>query len=128
MAKKDKKDKKEKEQTNSGTDVKTVLRWSYVVGILVASIAGAIGFKNDVLSIVLAVIGLLAGLFYFDSADLMNFGLRYLIVVAAASSLNVLPVVGAYITGFFTAFAAFLGPVVLGMVIMYFWNKYFGNT
>jgi uncharacterized membrane protein len=128
MAKKDKKDKKEKEQSNSSTDVKTVLRWLYIVGILVASLAGAFGFSNNILSIVLAIIGLLAGLFYFDSADLMNFGLRYLIVTAAAGSLSVLPVVGTYITGFFVGFATFLGPVVLGMVIMYFWNKYFGNN
>jgi uncharacterized membrane protein len=127
MAKKDKKEKKEKEQNNSSTDVKTVLKWSYVVGILVASITSAIGWSNDILTVILALIGLLAGLFYFDSADLMNFGLRYLIVTAAATSLGVFPVVGTYITGFFVGFATFLGPVVLGMVIMYFWNKYFGK-
>ena len=125
MAKKDKKDKKGK--SNSSTDIKTVLKWLYVVGILVAGVTGAIGFQNQILSIVLALIGLLAGLFYFDSADLMNFGLRYLIVSAAAASLSVIPAVGGYITGFFIAFAAFLGPVVLGMVVMFFWNKYFGN-
>lgn len=102
-------------------------KWLYLAGILIASFAGAFGFQNDVLSIVFAVIGVLVGLFYFDSSDVMNFGLRYLIVTAAASSLNVLPVAGSYITGFFTAFAAFLGPVVLGMVIMYFWKKYFGS-
>ena len=108
-------------------DSTTFWKWLYVAGILVASITGAIGFQNQILSIVLAVIGLAVGLFYFDSADLMNFGLRYLIVSAAATSLSVLPVVGSFITGFFVGFATFLGPVVLGMVIMYFWNKYLGN-
>ncbi|KAA0260288.1 MAG: hypothetical protein EDM79_18795, partial [Chloroflexi bacterium] len=75
----------------------------------------------------LVFIGFLVGLFYFDSSDLMNFGLRFLIVSAAAPSLNVIPVVGLFLTGFFTSFAAFLGPVVLGMVIVYFWKKYFGS-
>ena len=105
----------------------TFWKWLYVAAILVASIAGAAGFQNDILSIVLVLIGLAVGLFFFDSADLMNFGLRYLIVTAAASSLGVIPVVGGYLTGFFTSFAAFLGPVVLGMVIMFFWKKYFGS-
>lgn len=102
-------------------------KWLYVAGIVVASVLGAFGFQNEILSIVFAVIGLLVGLFYFDSSDLMNFGLRFLIVSAAAGSLGVIPVVGTYLTGFFTAFAAFLGPVVLGMVLVFFWKKYFGS-
>lgn len=102
-------------------------KWAYVLGILVASVAGAINFSNEILSIVLALLGLLVGLFYFNSDDLMNFGLRYLIVTAAAGSLGLLPMVGGYITGFFTGFAGFLGPVVLGMAVMFFWKKYFGS-
>lgn len=108
-------------------DSSAAWKWVYVAGILVASVAGAVGFQNDILAMVLAAIGLLVGLFYFDSSDLMNFGLRYLVITFAAGSLGVFPVVGGYLTGFFTAFAAFLGPVVLGMVIMFFWKKYFGS-
>lgn len=111
----------------SNNNMGAMWKWLYVIGILAASLAGAFGFSNDILSIIFALIGLLVGLFYFDSSDIMNFGLRYLIVSAAASSLGVLPVVGGYLTGFFTAFAAFLGPVVLGMVVVYFWKKYFGS-
>jgi uncharacterized membrane protein len=110
-----------------GNDMGAMWKWLYVAGILVASVAGAFGFQNPILSMVFAAIGLLVGLFYFDSSDLMNFGLRFLIVTAAAGSLGVFPVVGEYLTGFFTAFAAFLGPIVLGMVIVYFWKKYFGS-
>jgi uncharacterized membrane protein len=102
-------------------------KWLYVAGILVASVAGAFGFHNDILSIVLALVGILSGLFYFNPDDLMNFGLRYLIVAAAAGSLSAFPAVGGYITGFFTAFAAFLGPVILALVVRFFWKKYFGS-
>jgi len=102
-------------------------KWVYLLGIIVASIVGAIGYQNDVLTIVLAVVGFLVGIFFFDSDDVMNFGLRFLIATAAASALNVIPTVGPYITGFFTGFATFLGPIVLGMIIMNFWKKYFGN-
>lgn len=111
----------------SDNNMDAVWKWLYVAGILVASVAGAFGFKNEILSIVFAIIGFLVGLFYFDSSELMNFGLRYLIVTAAAGSLGVFPVVGGYLTGFFSAFAAFLGPVVLGMVVVFFWKKYFGS-
>jgi len=112
---------------SSSNDIGAMWKWLYVAAILVASVAGALGFQNAILAMVFAAIGLLVGLFYFDSSELMNFGLRFLIVTAAAGSLGVFPVVGVYLTGFFTAFAAFLGPVVLGMVIIYFWKKYFGN-
>ncbi|MBE7433543.1 MAG: hypothetical protein KJ052_17915 [Candidatus Hydrogenedentes bacterium] len=120
--------------TSSDNSMEMAWKWLYVGGILVASLLGALRaigvFGNADLSwlaIVFAVIGFLVGLFYFDSSDLMNFGLRFLIVSAAAPSLNVIPVVGLFLTGFFTSFAAFLGPVVLGMVIVYFWKKYFGS-
>jgi uncharacterized membrane protein len=117
---------KKSQSKAAANDMAAFWKWLYVAGILVAAVAGAVGFKNDILSIVLALVGVLVGLFYFDSSDLMNFGLRYLIVSAAAGSLSAFPAVGSYITGFFTAFAAFLGPVVLGMVVMFFWKKYFG--
>lgn len=112
---------------SSSNNMGAMWKWLYVAGILVASVAGAFGFQNAILAMVFAAIGLLVGLFYFDSSDVMNFGLRFLIVTAAAGSLGVFPVVGGYLTGFFTAFAAFLGPVILGMVIMFFWKKYFGS-
>lgn len=103
---------------SSSNNMGAMWKWLYVAGILVASVAGAFGFQNAILAMVFAAIGLLVGLFYFDSSDVMNFGLRFLIVTAAAGSLGVFPVVGGYLTGFFTAFAAFLGPVILGMVVM----------
>lgn len=102
-------------------------KWLYVIGILAASVAGAIGFQNEILSIVFAVIGILAGLFFFNADDLMNLGLRYLVVAAAAGSMSAFPIAGKYITGFFTAFTAFLGPVILTLVIRFFWKRYFSN-
>lgn len=106
-------------------------KWVYVAGVFVAGITGAIGFSNPILSWVLLLAGLAAGFLYFDSADVMNFGLRYLIVVAVAGAsstfLGVTGMAASYVTGFLTGFANFLGPVVLGMVVMHFWKKYFGN-
>ncbi|GEM_PF-731020 len=106
-------------------------KWVYVLGALVAGVTGAIGFSNPILSWVLLLAGLLVGFLYFDSADVMNFGLRYLIVLAVASAsstfLGVTGMVGGYVSGFVGGFAAFLGPVVLAQVIMHFSKKYFGS-
>ena len=69
---------------SSSNDMGAMWKWLYVAAILVASVAGALGFQNAILAMVFAAIGLLVGLFYFDSSELMNFGLRFLIVTAAA--------------------------------------------
>ena len=102
-------------------------KWIYVIGVLVAGVSGALAFQNDILTWILMFIGVLVGLFYFDSADLMNFGLRYLTLGIAKTALNDFYVAGPYISGFFTGFFNFLGPVVLAMVVMFFWKKYFGS-
>ncbi len=107
-------------------------KWVYVVGGLVAALAGAFAQFvpspiNTYLGYLLMIVGVLVGLFYFDSADVVNFGLRYLILLAAAKALDSFIAVGPYISGFFTGFAGFLGPVVRAMLVVYFWKKYFGS-
>ncbi len=106
-------------------------KWVYVGGVLVAAITGAISFTNDILSWVLLLAGLLSGFFFFNSDDVSDFGLRYLIlgaVTAASSSfLGSTGMVGGYVTGFLSGFFNFLGPVLLVMILMNFWKKYFGS-
>ncbi len=108
-------------------------KWVYVIGGLVAALAGAFAQFipspfNTYLGYLLMIAGVLVGLFYFDSADVVNMGLRFLILVAAAKALDSFIAVGPYLTGFFTGFAFFLGPVVLAMLVMYFWKKYFASS
>ncbi len=104
-------------------------KWVYIAGVLVAGVTSAIGFSNPILSWVLLLAGLLVGFLYFDSADVTNFGLRYLIVVAVAAYpsayLSATGMAGAYISGFLNGFVNFLGPVLLAQIIMAFWKKYF---
>ena len=111
-----------------------VWKWVYVAGVVVASLVAAFKFTlaDPYLGWVLMIVGVLVGLFYFDSSDLMNFGLRYLILGAAKAALDgflapTVPAVGPFITGLFTGFFNFLGPVVLAMIVMFFWKKYFSN-
>jgi hypothetical protein len=106
-------------------------KWVYVGGVLVASITAAIPFENQILSWVLLLAGLLVGFLYFDSADVQNFGLRYLILgavsAASATFLADTGMVAGYVSRFLAGFFDFLGPVVLAQIIMYFYNKYFAS-
>jgi hypothetical protein len=120
---------KEEPNTTAPSDNSAMWKWLYVGGVVVAGLAAALNFTgaDPYLGWVLILLGILLGIYYFDSADLMNFGLRYLILTAAASALNSLPAVGPFITGFFGGFVGFLGPIVLTMAVMFFWKKYFGS-
>jgi hypothetical protein len=108
-----------------------ILKWIYVLGVLVAGVTAGLGLGNPILQWALLIAGLLAGFLYHDSADIMNFGLRYLILFAVASAapafIGFVPVAGPFVAGFLQGFFNFLGPVVLAMVIMHFWKKYFGK-
>ena len=121
--------KKAQSKAAPASDNSAMWKWLYVAGVVVAGVAAAVPFANPILTWALILVGILVAIFYFGSDDLMNFGLRYLILlaVAAAAPLGSVPLVGSYITGFFNGFAVFLGPVVLTMIVMFFWKKYFGN-
>lgn len=123
--------KKAKAQSTDGT--MSYLKWVYVAGVIVAGLVFAFGLHQSMPWIVwlLAIVGLVTGFFYHDSADIQNFGLRYLIAVALAAGapifIGTFPVIGGFVTGFLQGFAMFLGPVVLAMAIMHFGRKYFGE-
>lgn len=98
-------------------------KWVYALGALVAAVAGAIAFKNDILTWVLILAGILVGWFYFDPEDVEHFGLRFLILFAVQAALSAVPAVGTFITGFFGGLVGFLAPVVLTMAAHFFWNR-----
>src|SRR5687767_3310895 len=119
--------KKAQAKAAPASDNSAMWKWLYVGGVIVAGVAAAVGFANDILSWVLILVGILVGIFFFDSEVFMNFGLRFLIISAVVGVLSSVPLVGGYITAFLTGFVVFLGPIVLTLGLRYFWNKYFGS-
>ncbi len=111
----------------AGAGMGDVWKWVFVIGALVAAITTAAGFSNPILTWILILAGLLVGLLWRNTEDLMGFGIRYLLLAAVAKALDAIPAVGPYLTGFFTGFVTFLGPVALATLFMYFWKKYFGS-
>lgn len=108
---------------------KFLLKWLFVVGGIATGVVNALAINPDFtipsfLIWVSVVIGVIVGLFYFNSDDLINVGLRFMIFSAAARSLPGESEFVAYATAFFMGFAFYLGPIVLVMAIVYFVKKY----
>jgi hypothetical protein len=105
--------------------MKTIGKWLYLIGLLIAAILGLFTFSNQWVSLLLVLMGILAALFFLDSDDVVNFGIRFLVLAAAAGALNSIPAVGTYLTGLFTGVVMFLAPVALTLLVVYFVKKYF---
>ncbi len=102
-----------------------IWKWVFVVGAIVAGLAGAFSFQNQILTWILILAGVLVGLLWRNTDDLTGFGIRYLLLFAVAKALDAVPAVGPILSGFFTGFVGFLGPVALATLVMYFVRKYF---
>jgi hypothetical protein len=104
---------------------KIIGKWLYLIGLLIAVVAGLFSFSQTWLSLILVIVGILAAILFLDSDDVVNFGIRFLVLAAVAGALNSIPAVGSYITGAFTAVVAFLAPVALTLLVVHFVKKYF---
>jgi len=106
---------------------KWLFKWIFILGGVVAGLANTLALQNEFLISALMLVGILVGIFYFDSDDVINIGLRYLIFIAVASSVGGFYKIGAYLNGFLTGFSYYLGPIVLTLIIVYFLKKYILN-
>ena len=104
--------------------MKNIFKWVYLIGMLVAIVAALAKFSPDWLTWLLILVGILVGIFYTDSADVVNQGIRYLVLAAVAASMDKLLAVGTYLTTIFTAVVVFLGPIVLTTLVVWFVKKY----
>lgn len=126
MSNKKDKGKNEKEQS-SGINFTAIWKWLYLIGGLGAAFTGGFSFYNETLDWVLLVVAVLVGLFYINSDDLTNFGVRYILLGTVAGMLGNVPSVGLFFTNFFLGFFNFLGPVALAALVMWFWRKQLAN-
>ncbi|HET7144361.1 MAG TPA: hypothetical protein VFI68_10110, partial [Anaerolineales bacterium] len=70
MATKKASSKSSASSSSSSNDMGSMWKWLYVAGVVVAGVATAVGFANDILTWVLILVGILVALFFFDSADI----------------------------------------------------------
>jgi hypothetical protein len=105
--------------------MKNLFKWLFLVGLLVAIIATLVNLSSPWLTSLLILVAVLAGIFFFDSDDVVNQGIRYLVLVAVAAALDKFIGVGPFLTAIFSAAVAFIGPAVLTVLVVHFVKKYF---
>lgn len=105
--------------------MKMLFKWLFLVGLLVAIIAALVNLSSPWLTSLLILVAVLAGIFFFDSDDVVNQGIRYLVLAAVAATLDKFVGVGPFLTTIFTAAVAFIGPAVLTVLVVHFVKKYF---
>ena len=104
-------------------DMKTIGKWSYLVGLVVAIVTGLVGYSAGWLGWVLVVLAVLAGLFLCDTDELTNYGVRYLALFAVAAALNAVPLLGPYVTAIAQAMLGFFGPILLTVLLVFNFNQ-----
>ena len=105
-------------------NAKSIGKWLFLLGLLIAVIASLFSYTATWLSLVLLLLGIAAAILFFDTKDLVHMGIRFLVLAAVAGALNSVPAVGTYLTGIFTAAVAFLAPVLLTLLVIFFFKKY----
>ncbi len=120
-------------QSMRSMDSNAVWKWVYLAGLIVAGLVGAfkVTAAEPYLGWLLLLAGILSAVFFLDPGDVVNFAIRYLLLVAVAEGLKALVFgsfdLGGYFTGFFQGVVGFLTPVGLTLLVMYFWKKYFSS-
>ncbi len=104
-------------------DMKTIGKWSYLVGLLVAIVTALIGYSASWLGLILIVLAVLTGLFLADTNELTNYGVRYLTLFAVAAVLNAIPILGPYVTTIAQAMVGFFGPIILTVLLVFNFNQ-----
>jgi 4-hydroxybenzoate polyprenyltransferase len=104
-------------------DIKTIGRWAYLVGLVLAIVTALVGYSADWLSIVILVLAIVTGVFYLDTKELTNYGVRYLVLAIVAGALNAFPLVGPYVTDIANAMVAFFGPIILTVLLVFNFNQ-----
>jgi hypothetical protein len=107
--------------------------WVFLIGVIVAGLAGAFESTSLVQSLLpylgwlIILAGILSGIFFLDSGDVVNFAIRFILLYYVAKALDTIPTVGPYFSGFFEGIFTFLMPVGLTLLVIYFWKKYIAN-
>ncbi len=111
---------------------KFILKWLFILGGVATGVLNALAINPDFtipdfLPWVSFAIGVIVGVFYFNSDDFINIGLRFMIFSAVARALPGASEAVSYIVAFLLGFSYYLGPIVLTLAVVYFVKKYILN-
>jgi hypothetical protein len=104
-------------------DIKTIGKWAYLVGLVIAVVTGLVGYYANWLEVLLIVLAVVTGLFFMDTGELTNYGVRYLTLFTVTAALNAIPFVGPYITNVAHAMVGFFGAIILTVLLVFNFNQ-----
>jgi len=116
----------------AATNWNFLFKWLFILGGLAAGVLNVLVVNEiipsdtqyQIIATGLMCVGIIVGLFYFNSDDLINIGLRFIILGQAANFVNGFIKIGGYLAPFFLGFAYYLGPIVVTLSVVYFVKKY----
>ncbi len=115
---------------SSRSDMGAVWKWIYVIGLIVAGLAGLLGSMMGAvqpwLGYLLMLAAILSGIFFLEADDVVNYGIRVLVLFAVQKGFDMIPAIGPYLSGFFGGVLMyFVAPAALTLLVVYFIRKYF---
>lgn len=94
-------------------DNKTLGKWAYILGALLAIVAAFVDLGEGIVTPVLILLGVVAGLLSITDDKFAHKVILYLGLAATAGTVSAFVAVGGFITTVVEAYVGFLGPVVL---------------
>ena len=107
-------------------DFKTLVKYGYVLGLVVVIITALVGFSAEWLSLIVVILAILTGLFLGDTAKLTDYGVRFLTLFAVAAALDSFPFLGEYITTIAGSMVAYFAPIVLTVLLVFNYKQAVG--
>jgi len=111
-----------KSKTTMAPGMESIGHWVFLLGVFIAIVAGFLAGANATIIWVLAILGLLVGLLNLKTPDIHGFLLAVLVLIVSASSLNVLPMVGALLGTMLQYIVIFVAPAALVIALKAVYN------
>ena len=95
----------------------TIGKWAFIIGLIIAVLAGLF-LQATWVAWVLAILGVLVGLFNVTEKETQNFLLAAIALTVSATALNTLPIVGGIIASILAYIVAFVAGAVVVVALL----------
>ena len=95
----------------------TIGKWAFIIGLIIAVLAGLL-LQAGWVAWVLAILGVLVGLFNITESETQNFLLAAIGLTVSASALNNLPIVGGIIASILAYVVAFVAGAMIVVALL----------
>ncbi|MGC9310307.1 MAG: hypothetical protein ACP5E4_01130 [Candidatus Aenigmatarchaeota archaeon] len=95
-------------------DVEKIGQWSFIIGVVIAILAGLLGMTSPNVPVLLMVLGIIVGLLNISETEIYNFLIAAIaLLLSGVARLENLPVVGAIVGPILANITTFVAPAVV---------------